>query len=113
MSDMVEQVLARTQVMFEDLKRDIGVIAEGHLMLVEKVDAQAVRLDHLEGRLTGFHDETRVRFAALEEHLAAVDQHLVRVDGRLERIEGHLEFRGTRQGRRPPARRTTRPRRPR
>ena len=83
MSDMVEEVIARTQVMFEDLKRDIGMLADGHLMLGEKIDALAVRLD---GRID-------------------------RVDGRLERIEGHLGFRGTGRGRRPPARRTTRPRR--
>ena len=61
-----------TRVLFEDVRSELKIVAEGHGLLVGRLDRVEGRLDKVEGRLDNIEGK-------LTQH-----------DGRFDRIEGQL-----------------------
>ena len=93
-----EQTRLHFDVVAESLKSDIRLLAEGHGVLVEKVDGLGTRMDrletkvdqletkvdHLETKLDGFIVETRANF---EEVRASIKFSYAELDRRLTFLE--------------------------
>lgn len=93
-----EQTRRHFDVVAESLKSEIRVIAEGHGVLVEKIDGLGTRMDsletkvdrldtrmdHLETKLDGFIVETRTNF---EEVRASIKFSYAELDRRLTFLE--------------------------
>jgi chromosome segregation ATPase len=83
MSEMKDEGQARTQVLLEDLKRDIGVIADGHLLLGQKIDGLGGRLERVEGKL----ERVEIRLGAVEDRVGSVEGRLGSVEGQLKEFQ--------------------------
>ena len=102
-----EQTRRHFDVVAESLKSEIRVIAEGHGVLVEKidglgtrmdhletkVDALDSRMDHLETKLDGFIVETRTNF---DEVRAAIKFSYAELDRRVAHLESFVQDLSTR-----------------
>ena len=71
----------------ESLKSEIRVIAEGHGVLVEKIDGLGTRMDRLETQVENFAIETRTNF---EEVRAAVKFSYAELDRRVSHLESTI-----------------------
>jgi len=71
----------RFEVLMEDVRTSVKVIAEGHSALVERLDRMNSKFDGLETRFDGL--EMRLEVFASD------------AQQRLKRIEGHLEVNGS------------------
>ena len=112
-----EQTRRHFDVVAESLKSEIRVIAEGHGVLVEKidglgtrmghletkvdhletkVDALDSRMDHLETKLDGFIVETRTNF---DEVRAAIKFSYAELDRRVAHLESFVQDLSTRMQR--------------
>ena len=102
-----EQTRRHFDVVAESLESQIRVIAEGHGVLVEKidglgtrmdhletkVDALDSRMDHLETKLDGFIVETRTNF---DEVRAAIKFSYAELDRRVAHLESFVQDLSTR-----------------
>jgi predicted RNase H-like nuclease (RuvC/YqgF family) len=97
-----EQTRRHFDVVAESLKSDIRLLAEGHGVLVEKVDRLDTRMDHLETKvdrldtrmdhletkLDGFIVETRTNF---DEVRAAIKFSYAELDRRVAHLESFVQ----------------------
>ena len=95
---MSDEERARFEVLLEDIRTSVGVIAEGHTLLVGKVDAIAGDVGVLKGGV-----------AVLTGAVAGLKSDMAIVKTRLGRIERHVGLNGAGASaksvrRRPPAR---------
>jgi hypothetical protein len=94
MTDMQAQERARFEVLLEDVRDKVTVIAEGHVLIVDKLEGLAGRVDRVEAQLDGvevglgaFRADSRARFDRVEGELRTF-QADARV--RFDRVEGEL-----------------------
>jgi predicted nucleic acid-binding Zn-ribbon protein len=76
----------RFVVLMEDIQTQVKVIAEGHCVLVDRLDRLEPRVDQLESQF----DQLEIHIAVLEKRVDAMDHRLVHVEHRVERIEKYL-----------------------
>jgi hypothetical protein len=80
---MTESEAARFNVMLEDVQRTVKFLAEGHVVLVERLDGVDKRLDGVDKRLDGMNHE-------LQQLRTDVDDMRTSFDARLTRVEKAL-----------------------
>jgi len=76
----------RFVVLMEDIQTQVKVIAEGHCVLVDRLDRLEPRVDQLESQL----DRLKIQIAVLEKRVSAMEHWFVHVEHRVERLEKHL-----------------------
>ena len=81
--ELLREITLRFQAVAEGMSDEIRVVAEGHTMLAEKVDALGVRLEGVESGLdrlgvavVGLRTEMRAGDTALREEIRAGDREL-------------------------------------
>jgi len=78
-------------VLVEQVTDQIKIVAEGHMMLVERFDRVDERLDGMDQRF----DQVDQRLDGMDQRFDQVDQRLDGMDQRLSTVEGELTaFRG-------------------
>jgi hypothetical protein len=80
---IVSDELKHVTVLFEDLRGEIRAVADGHLLLNQKMDAMQADLTVVRGDVA----DLKTDVAVLKE--------------RMGRVEGHLELNGTKPAKRP------------
>jgi polyhydroxyalkanoate synthesis regulator phasin len=83
-----EQTRRHFDVVAESLKSEIRVIAEGHGVLVEKIDRLETKVDGLDHKLENFIVETRANF---EEVRAAIKFSYAELDRRVTHLESFVQ----------------------
>jgi DNA anti-recombination protein RmuC len=96
---MQPEQLTHIGTMLENIQRNVSVIAEGHVVLNQRLDELALRFDRMDARFDQMEMRFNVRFDRLEARVERLD---TKVDGlvgfavdaqqRLQRIETHLEL---------------------
>ena len=76
-----------TEVLLEDMNSKLDVVAEGQLLLAEKVTQQ---LREITERVDEFEERVMLRFADVDQRFADVDQRFDVVDQELKTIKGEL-----------------------
>ena len=91
-----EQTRRHFDVVAESLESQIRVIAEGHGVLVEKIDGLGTRIDRLETQVENFALETRTNF---DEVRAAIKFSYAELDRRVAHLESFVQDLSTRMQR--------------
>lgn len=77
--------------MFESLKKDIGLISEGHGGLVKKMDDLSEKVDknhrELTGRIDGLSCSVNERFDGIDANLKVALEYLFRIDEEIQDIK--------------------------
>jgi outer membrane murein-binding lipoprotein Lpp len=93
----VEEVKQHTCVLLEGMQRDIKAIAEGHVLLNEKMDRLETKVDRLEIRVDRLEtkvdrletkvDRLEMRVDRLETEMSTVKNYVIAVDAKLNEHE--------------------------
>ena len=77
-----------TEVLLEDMNSKLDVVAEGQLLLAEKVTQQ---LREITERVDEFEERVMLRFASVDKRFDVVDQELKTIKGELALINHNLK----------------------
>lgn len=76
----VEEVKLHTGVLVEDLRKDVKAIAEGHTVLLNKMDKLESKVDGIERKVDG-----------LEKNMTVIKDYVIGVDAKLNEQEATLK----------------------
>ena len=73
--------------LLENMQHTIGVIADGHKSLNEKIDGMRVDLGRLDHKVTAIDLRTSAKLSQIDVRLEKVETRLEKVESRLEKVE--------------------------
>jgi chromosome segregation ATPase len=92
MSSHEDEIKRYLKILSEDFQGQVRVVAEGHAIVVEKVDGLAVQIDRLDNRM----DRLETKVEAIDARLEKVEARVEAIDTRLEKVEARVEAIDTR-----------------
>ena len=97
----VEEVKLHSGVLVEDLRKDVKAIAEGHGILIDKMDKLESKVDRLERKVDGLELKVdglerkvgglELKVDGLEKNMSVVKDYVIGVDAKLNEHEGILK----------------------